>query len=63
MNTNIFGFPKIKNFKYGNPGIRAQLINLKTRNLENDFIIEGDKKSVHFLNVVSPGWTSSFPFT
>lgn len=42
INNNFMGFPKISNFKYSSPGIRAQLINLKTRKLENDFIVEGD---------------------
>ena len=47
------------NFKWGKPGIRAQLINSSTMKLETDFIIEGDKNSIHLLNIISPGWTCS----
>ncbi|MCF4102164.1 L-2-hydroxyglutarate oxidase [Gillisia sp. M10.2A] len=42
------------------PGIRAQLLNKKTLELEMDFIIEGDSKSIHLLNAVSPAFTCSF---
>lgn len=48
--------------EWSKPGIRAQLLNLKTRELVQDFVVEGDKKSVHVLNAVSPAFTSSFPF-
>jgi L-2-hydroxyglutarate oxidase LhgO len=44
------------------PGIRAQLVNLDSGELEQDFKILGDSKSTHVLNVVSPGWTSAIPF-
>lgn len=44
------------------PGIRAQLLNCKTRELVQDFVIEADQKSVHVLNAVSPALTCSFPF-
>ena len=55
---------KIEHFtKFGNPGIRAQLLNIKEKKLEMDFILESDKKSMHILNVVSPGFTSSLPFS
>lgn len=47
---------------WGKPGIRAQLLNKKTRQLEMDFIIEGDKQSLHVLNAVSPAFTCSMPF-
>ncbi len=47
---------------WGKPGIRAQLMNTKTRKLEMDFILEGDKKSFHVLNAVSPAFTCSVPF-
>jgi len=47
---------------WGVPGIRAQLLHLKTRKLEMDFIIQGDDKSLHVLNAVSPAWTCSGPF-
>lgn len=48
--------------RWGEPGIRAQLLNIKTRKLEMDFVIEGDEKSTHILNAVSPGWTCAIPF-
>lgn len=44
------------------PGIRAQLLNLKTRELVQDFVLEGDHRSLHVLNAVSPAFTCSFPF-
>lgn len=44
------------------PGIRAQLLNKKTLELVQDFVIEGDDQSLHILNAVSPGFTCAFPF-
>ncbi|NLB25307.1 MAG: L-2-hydroxyglutarate oxidase, partial [Bacteroidales bacterium] len=44
------------------PGIRAQLLNINTKELVLDFVVEGDKDSVHILNAVSPAFTGSFPF-
>lgn len=44
------------------PGIRAQLLNKEKLTLVQDFVIEGDKKSIHVLNAVSPAFTCSFPF-
>jgi L-2-hydroxyglutarate oxidase LhgO len=35
---------------------------IKARKLEMDFVIEGDEKSTHILNAVSPGWTCAIPF-
>lgn len=49
--------------EWGKPGIRAQLINLKNNKLEMDFIYEGDSKSFHILNAVSPAYTCSWSFT
>lgn len=49
--------------RWGAPGIRAQLINKKKNSLEMDFVIEGDSRSTHVLNAVSPGWTCSLPFS
>jgi len=49
--------------RWGPAGIRAQLLNLKQKSLELDFVFEGDGKSFHVLNSVSPGWTCSIPFT
>ncbi|PZR76853.1 MAG: L-2-hydroxyglutarate oxidase [Chthoniobacterales bacterium] len=48
--------------RWGPPGIRAQLLDIKSRKLEMDFVIEGDERSTHLLNAVSPGWTCSLPF-
>lgn len=42
-------------------GIRAQLIDDKGK-LVDDFVIEYDNSSLHILNAVSPGFTSSFSF-
>jgi L-2-hydroxyglutarate oxidase len=48
--------------QWGNAGIRAQLFDLKTRTLEMDFRCEGDGRSFHVLNAVSPGFTCAMPF-
>jgi len=48
--------------RWGRPGIRAQLLDIETRTLVMDFILEGDRKSLHVLNAVSPGFTCAFPF-
>lgn len=45
------------------PGIRAQLLNKNTQELVQDFVLEGDNKSVHVLNTISPGFTCSIPFS
>jgi L-2-hydroxyglutarate oxidase LhgO len=47
---------------WGRPGIRAQLLNIKTRKLEMDFVVEGNQRSLHVLNAVSPAFTCSIPF-
>lgn len=44
------------------PGIRAQLLNKETLELVQDFVIEGDHRSMHVLNAVSPAFTCSMPF-
>jgi hypothetical protein len=44
----------------GKAGIRAQMFNTSEKKLEMDFILEGDSKSTHILNAVSPAWTASF---
>jgi (S)-2-hydroxyglutarate dehydrogenase len=49
--------------RWGRPGIRAQLVDVKKRKLEMDFVIEGDHKSMHILNAVSPAFTCSIPFS
>jgi len=48
---------------WGKPGIRAQLLDIKKRKLEMDFILEGDRHSMHVLNAVSPAFTCSLPFS
>ena len=48
--------------RWGKPGIRAQLLNIQTRKLEMDFVLQGDRQSLHVLNAVSPAWTCSFSF-
>lgn len=47
---------------WGKPGIRAQLLDIRTRRLVTDFHVEGDDRSMHVLNAVSPAFTSSIPF-
>ncbi len=47
---------------WGAPGIRAQLFDVGQRRLEMDFVIEGDDRSLHVLNAVSPAFTCSLPF-
>ena len=43
-------------------GIRPQLINIKTKSIEMDYIIEQTENSMHILNSISPAFTSSFAF-
>lgn len=43
-------------------GIRPQLVNVKKKTLEMDFIIEQTHGSLHVLNAISPAFTSSFAF-
>ena len=53
----------IKHYRrWGSPGIRAQLLNIRTKTLEMDFVMEGDDQSMHILNAVSPGFTCALPF-
>lgn len=48
--------------EYTKPGIRAQLLDKANLSLVQDFVIEGDQKSTHILNAVSPAFTCAFPF-
>ena len=48
--------------EWGRPGIRAQLLNRESRELIMDFVVEGDRDSIHVLNAVSPAFTCCFPF-
>ena len=43
-------------------GIRPQLININTGELEMDYIFESTIDSLHVLNSISPAFTSSFAF-
>ena len=43
-------------------GIRAQLLNVKTRELIMDFVVERQSGVTHVLNAISPAWTCAFPF-
>jgi L-2-hydroxyglutarate oxidase LhgO len=52
----------VKKWSRKSPGIRGQLINSKSGELLQDFLIEHDQNSTHVLNAVSPGWTASLPF-
>lgn len=47
---------------WGRPGIRAQLVHRKTREMVMDFVLEGDESSLHILNAVSPAFTCALPF-
>lgn len=49
--------------RWGEAGIRAQLLDVTTHTLEMDFVLEGDRRSMHVLNAVSPGFTCSLPFS
>jgi len=48
---------------WGKPGIRAQLVDIEKRKLEMDFVLEGDRYSMHVLNAVSPAFTCGLPFS
>lgn len=48
--------------RWGPPGIRAQLLDTQAGRLEMDFRWEGDDRSFHVLNAVSPAFTSALPF-
>ena len=38
------------------------MLDTRTRRLEMDFRYEGDDRSFHVLNAVSPAFTCAFPF-
>lgn len=48
--------------RWGEPGVRAQLYDIEKGELEMDFVLEGDERSMHVLNVVSPGLTCALAF-
>ena len=41
-------------------GIRSQLFNVKTEQLENDFLCLPGPASTHVMNAISPAFTASF---
>ena len=43
-------------------GIRPQLVNKDTNELEMDYVLEAGKNSIHILNAISPAFTGSFEF-
>ena len=47
-------------FDWHSPGIRPQLFNKKTKQLEDDFVILKTDNTMHLLNSISPAWSSSF---
>ncbi|MBW2322822.1 MAG: L-2-hydroxyglutarate oxidase [Deltaproteobacteria bacterium] len=49
--------------RWGEPGIRAQLYDIREKKLVMDFCLEGDDQSFHVLNAVSPAFTASMPFS
>lgn len=57
--------PKIKDTDFlptTKVGLRAQLYHRQKKSLEMDFVIRQGPDSIHILNAVSPGFTSSFAF-
>jgi L-2-hydroxyglutarate oxidase LhgO len=58
----VTGISRERYRSWGPPGIRAQLIDVTTNKLEMDFRLEGDARSLHVLNAVSPGFTCAMPF-
>ena len=54
----------ISDLKTGrNPGIRAQLIDINSMSLINDFLVLNGNSSTHILNAVSPAFTCSLSFS
>jgi (S)-2-hydroxyglutarate dehydrogenase len=58
----VAGLDSSKWRNWGTPGIRAQLIDRRRRTLVMDFIHQGDARSFHILNAVSPAFTCTFSF-
>ncbi len=48
--------------RWGRPGIRAQLVDMRTGELVMDFCVERGERSLHVLNAISPAFTCSLPF-
>lgn len=55
-------WPDNVRWRWGAPGIRAQLLDRRTSRLVMDFCVEGDDRSMHVLNAVSPAFTCAFSF-
>ena len=49
-------------WRWARPGIRAQLVDIESRRLVSDFVLEGDDHSLHVLNAVSPAFTCALAF-
>ncbi len=63
LTTDMVKTIEQKNFnEWSKPGIRAQLLDINTLELLQDFVIEGDENTIHVLNAISPAFTSSMPF-
>jgi L-2-hydroxyglutarate oxidase LhgO len=58
----VDGVPMGSFRRWGKPGIRAQLFHRKERRMLMDFHLEGDHRSLHILNAVSPAFTCALPF-
>jgi (S)-2-hydroxyglutarate dehydrogenase len=43
-------------------GIRAQMLDIESGRMVNDFLVENGINSTHIINAISPAWTSAFPF-
>ncbi|UCC70952.1 MAG: L-2-hydroxyglutarate oxidase [Gemmatimonadota bacterium] len=54
---------RVRDFRaWGRAGIRAQLVDTEEYRLYDDFRLEGDERSLHVLNAVSPAFTCAIPF-
>jgi L-2-hydroxyglutarate oxidase len=58
----VSDWPSGTQWSWGQPGIRAQLMDVEEGRLVMDFHMEGDERSMHVLNAVSPAFTCAFPF-
>ena len=54
---------KVDQWEWHSSAIRSQLIDLTLKKFEYDFVIKNYLNSTHLLNVVSPGFTCSIPFS
>lgn len=58
----------LKGLRYGDivparrVGIRAQLVDWRSKEMVMDFVVEREEDSIHILNAVSPAFTASLPF-